>query len=128
VKRIDDFLKYFGLSCIAFGLLLVVLLEVFFGPYLPDAACLAMAFGGITFFIGCLSALSGFLQCETAAPAQKTVFGILKYFGLFCVVSAVVSGLWLSSAEGQLSRAIITLSSGLVVLVIAALYAFAKRR
>jgi hypothetical protein len=125
VKRISNILKYLGLSRIAFGFLLtLVLVYVFRGPSMPTGAVSAIAFCVFTFFIGCLFALCGLLQCEVSA-FQKTAFVILKYFGIFCLVF----GLWLAitaSSEAQASGGIITLSSGSLALVIAALYAFAK--
>jgi hypothetical protein len=136
VKRINDILKYFGFSCMALGLLLLpvpLYVIVFRGINTPTEQE-TISFCVVVFLIGCLPVLCGLIRCDDASAYEKTAIEILKYFGGLCVVSGTLLGLMrperhgFASAVVQLSRAIITVSCGLVALVIAALYAFAKRR
>jgi hypothetical protein len=84
VKRIDNFLKRFGLSSIVITLGYILFSVVLF-PDHPFATGDAV---GILCIFGSPCAVCGLLQYDSARPLYG-IFIISKYTGLFCWISAV---------------------------------------
>ena len=96
VKRIDNFLKWFGLSSIAITLGYYPF-RMFWFPNSWDALVPIVCILGTT---GLPCAVCGLLQYNPARPLYR-IFSISKYTGFFCWISATLVLFFQKDTMGQ---------------------------
>lgn len=100
MKRINNFLKWFGLSSIAITLVYVLFLVLLPDTFhvFPNHPYAVGDFVGILCTIGAACAVWGLLQYDSGHPLYG-VFSICKYTGFICWISAPLAMSFGSEAE-----------------------------
>ena len=97
VKKIDSFLKWFGLSSTAIGLVYTLF---YFSTKGRSSSGVLNEAVAILFVIGFPCAVCGLLRYDPMRPYYK-VFCISKYVGLFCLIFALSFLLFQTNAVAQ---------------------------